>query len=269
MANIQAQKALWEKHGSSDPLWAVLTVPGTEGGRWKAKDFLASGVWEIREVLRYLKSRKLTPKTKARALDFGCGAGRLSQALAAHFKRVDGVDISGSMLVAAKALKPKPNVHFHLNATADLKLFKQASFDFIYTSIVLQHIPGELGYGYLKEFLRVLKPGGLLVFQVPERDNVSLWRHWRYELRLRTRLRELATALGLRQSDGKDTHRIPMNMYPASRLEPFIEKSGGKVFASAWNNSTDPNSWNGYRISASEPPGLDYPSRFWVVGKNK
>jgi SAM-dependent methyltransferase len=46
-------------------------------------------------------------------------------------------------------------------------LFHDDFFDFIYTNIVLQHMRPEYSKAYLKEFLRVLSPGGLLVFQLP------------------------------------------------------------------------------------------------------
>jgi SAM-dependent methyltransferase len=53
------------------------------------------------------------------------------------------------------------------NDRPDLALFQDSFFDFIYTNIVLQHMRPEYSKAYLKEFLRVLTPGGLLVFQIP------------------------------------------------------------------------------------------------------
>jgi ubiquinone/menaquinone biosynthesis C-methylase UbiE len=77
----------------------------------------------------------------ARALDFGCGVGRLAQALLPRFERVDGVDIAPSMLeLAARYNKDPARCVFHLNERADLALFPDRSFTFIYTSLVLQHV---------------------------------------------------------------------------------------------------------------------------------
>jgi predicted SAM-dependent methyltransferase len=54
-----------------------------------------------------------------------------------------------------------------LNTQDNLHIFTDNFFDFIYTYIVLQHIPSDLTVGYLKEFIRILKVGGILMFQIP------------------------------------------------------------------------------------------------------
>src|SRR5207248_4370527 len=59
--------------------------------------------------------------------------------------------------------------HFVVNPANDLTLFPDDSFDLIYSSLVLQHMRPEYSLNYIKEFLRVLAPGGLLVFQIPSR----------------------------------------------------------------------------------------------------
>ena len=51
------------------------------------------------------------PRARALALDFGCGAGRLSRALAAHFEHVVGVDVSASMIETARALNRRRRQH--------------------------------------------------------------------------------------------------------------------------------------------------------------
>jgi SAM-dependent methyltransferase len=117
-----------------------------------------------------------------RALDFGCGAGRLTQALAARFARCDGVDIAPSMIEVARRYNRFPDrCHYHLNTSSDLRDFADASFSFVYTVLVLQHMRPDYAKAYLREFLRVLAPGGLLVFQIlgepsPEPGATSGWR---------------------------------------------------------------------------------------------
>ena len=61
------------------------------------------------------------------------------------------------------------NVRFVLNQQADLAQFDTGSIDFIYSNIVLQHVSGDLQLGYLREFGRLLAPGGLAVVQLPSR----------------------------------------------------------------------------------------------------
>jgi len=102
------------------------------------------------------------------ALDFGCGVGRLTQALAPHFDRVVGVDVSPAMHDLATRLNQSPQkVSYVCNHTKDLRTFGDGSFDFIVSSIVLQHIRPEMTCSYLREFLRLLTPAGIAVFQLP------------------------------------------------------------------------------------------------------
>lgn len=153
--------------GAKDPLYAVLSFPGMEGNRWDPEAFFARGRDEIDTMLAKLADQGRSPKT-GRALDFGCGVGRLSQALATHFDQVDGVDISTSMIAAARDFNRfGERCHYHVNTTADLSLFPEKTFDFIYSNITLQHIPPEASECYIGEFIRILKPGGLALFQVP------------------------------------------------------------------------------------------------------
>jgi ubiquinone/menaquinone biosynthesis C-methylase UbiE len=102
------------------------------------------------------------------ALDFGCGAGRLSQALACHFEDIVGVDISPSMLEVARSLNRYTGrcTYVH-NEVESLEHFPDNSFDLVYSNIVLQHIEPKFSKNYIAEFIRVVKKGGLIAFQLP------------------------------------------------------------------------------------------------------
>src|SRR5579864_7962035 len=163
--DLQAHQQVWDQAGKEDPLWSVLSVPGMQG-RWKVDEFFETGVREIAEVMRYLERQGVAVK-RGRALDFGCGVGRLSQALAAHFQAVDGVDISPSMIDNARRFNRQPDrCTYHLNFSRDLALFPDGSFDFVYSNIVLQHMDPEWARGYIAEFIRCLEPDGVLLFQM-------------------------------------------------------------------------------------------------------
>jgi ubiquinone/menaquinone biosynthesis C-methylase UbiE len=56
---------------------------------------------------------------------------------------------------------------YYVNAADDLRMFEDGHFDFIYSNIVLQHIPPEYSTRYIREFIRILDPHGMAVFQVP------------------------------------------------------------------------------------------------------
>ncbi|EOR70490.1 ubiquinone/menaquinone biosynthesis methylase [Thermobifida fusca TM51] len=157
----------WTTLGAAAPLWAVCVDPAKRHGGWDDDEFLASGRAEIDAAMARLAELGIA-HGRERALDFGCGAGRLSNALAAYFDRVVGVDISAPMLAEARRLdRSGGRIDFLLNDAPDLKIFPDASFDLVYTDLVLQHLPPPLARGYLAEFARVLRPGGALVAGMP------------------------------------------------------------------------------------------------------
>ncbi len=160
----------WDALGAEDPLWAVLTDDRYRGGKWDEDAFFATGEEEIGAVVCDLDRLK-KPIRRARCLDFGCGVGRLSRALAAHFETCDGVDIAPSMIAAARRLdRSGGRATFHVNDKPDLALFPSGTFDFVYCNIVLQHMPKDAARAYIAEFLRVLAPGGVAMFEIPSEN---------------------------------------------------------------------------------------------------
>lgn len=165
--DVDQLRRAWEQHGQSDPLWAILTETGKRGGRWDVSTFFATGREEIAGLMRTLEPHGV-PAGRARALDFGCGVGRLTEALADHFELVDGVDISDAMIARAREGSGHPDrCRYHVNARGDLRLFEDGTFDLAHSSIVLQHVGRDLARSYLSELARVLRPGGVLHVQLP------------------------------------------------------------------------------------------------------
>lgn len=157
----------WNDLARKDAMWAVLTGPLGAERRWDPAAFFKTGSDEIDSLLKRLEAADAPPR-RERALDFGCGVGRLTQALGGHFTQTDGVDISAVMIEQARTLNRRGDAcRFHLNSTSDLALFPDATFDFIYTSITLQHMAPEFSRRYIAEFFRVTRPGGVIVFQIP------------------------------------------------------------------------------------------------------
>jgi SAM-dependent methyltransferase len=156
----------WERLAQIDPLWAVLSEPDKKGRRWVAEEFLASGEAEVANLLADLE--KLGFSARGEAVDFGCGAGRLSIALARRFDHVTSIDISPTMLeIAEQFAGSSPSITFVHNARPDLVCLADSSVDLAYSNIVLQHMDAHLAVGYLQELARALRPDGVLAFQLP------------------------------------------------------------------------------------------------------
>jgi ubiquinone/menaquinone biosynthesis C-methylase UbiE len=148
-------------------MWAVLTDPEKAGGRWQAEDFYAHGIAEIEQLMKRLDELGVADQ-RQRALDFGCGVGRLANALADHYEHVDGVDISTEMVRRAAEMAPnRARCTFHTNVAPDLSIFPDNQFDLVHSNIVLQHVGPELTRSYIAEFARIVKPGGVVHFQLP------------------------------------------------------------------------------------------------------
>jgi SAM-dependent methyltransferase len=116
--------------------------------------------WELRRV-------PLAERGQWRALEIGCGPGRLMRPMSRHFVEIHGVDVSDEMIaLARKKLRDVPNAHPHATDGSSLPAFADESFDFVYSYAVFQHIPSrEVVFEYLRETHRVLKTGGLARFQ--------------------------------------------------------------------------------------------------------
>jgi SAM-dependent methyltransferase len=161
--NLVELKHHWDELGKANPYWAILT--GSQ--KWELDQFFLSGDIEVARVMRYLEQLGLHVR-RQRALDFGCGVGRLTQALCSHFFRCDGVDIAPSMIGEANHLNRfQERCRYHVNDAAGLPLFAESTFDFLYSNIALQHIPPTDAIRYIRDFVRVLNDGGVAVFQMP------------------------------------------------------------------------------------------------------
>jgi SAM-dependent methyltransferase len=182
---LEHVRAVFEKAGREDPMYAVLTDHSRRGNKWNPEEFFRAGRDEIESVMAYVREKGWAVGRDT-ALDFGSGVGRLTQALAAHFDRVTGVDISSSMVAeAARHNSHGARVSYLQNSEPNLSLLGDASFDFVYSSITLQHIPPDAALAYMGEFIRVLKPGGIAIFQAHNGPRIEpgTFRAWLYRLR--------------------------------------------------------------------------------------
>lgn len=219
----------WEQLAEADALWAVLTTGDRKGGRWDLEEFFATGEAEIAAVDARLDELG-RPARRGRALDFGCGVGRLTRALGRRFEAVTGVDIAAGMVEQARRLNADlDNVEFVVNDATDLSRFEDDAFDLVYSSIVLQHLPSPREIeAYVTEFLRVARADGLVVFGLPT-EIAFPW-----SLQPRRRLYGLLRRLGVREQWLlARTPLTPMRMtpMPEERVRRLLAARGASVLA--------------------------------------
>ena len=214
----------FDRWAEADAFYAVLTDRDKKGNRWEPEEFFARGRAEIDQVMHYLRDVGVEPRP-GRALDFGCGLGRLSQALATHFHEVVGVDISEQMVSRAQELDRygPGRVRYVVNTAARLPDVASDSVDLVYSNITLQHIPPRYVRTYVADFFRVLRPGGLALFQMRSGPSIrpGSLRDWLYRLN-REHFRHV-----LQRLQGLPPYEI--HFLARSQMEQVIRDSGGEI----------------------------------------
>ncbi len=169
----------WERHGRSQAYYGVLSSDKfrTENlNEALIDEFMQSGSGHLEEVLSFAEAG-FGPVARNKALDFGCGVGRVLLPLARQFSQASGIDISASMLVETRRNAEQAGFHNialvhrveELDATGP-------GFDFIHSVIVFQHIPVAQGEKIIAALLRRLAPGGVAALHINLRTHQSRWR---------------------------------------------------------------------------------------------
>jgi ubiquinone/menaquinone biosynthesis C-methylase UbiE len=163
---LKKMEADWDKRAKENARFYVAS----ERDDWTDEDFFRSGRRTVEEeVLTDMGNicQGRDPK-QMKVLEIGCGAGRVTSALADVFGEVHAVDVSKRMVkLARRALAGKRNAHVYKNNGMDLSALPEIEFDFAFSTIVFQHIPSlEIIENYIREVNRLLRPGSLFKFQV-------------------------------------------------------------------------------------------------------
>jgi SAM-dependent methyltransferase len=165
--SIEAAREYWNHHANRDPLWAVLSDSSKTDRRWDLASFMQTGEREIALLFHELDALSLAVPRDA-AVDFGCGVGRLTQALARRFGSVLGLDVSSGMIHIARQInKYGDRVTYETNDGSLAARVPASSVDFVYSTLVLQHMHPDISSTYMSELVKSLRPGGLFVFQLP------------------------------------------------------------------------------------------------------
>tara|TARA_Y100000361_G_scaffold153703_1_gene176257 strand:+ start:2339 stop:3034 length:696 start_codon:yes stop_codon:yes gene_type:complete len=124
--------------------------------------------WDI--LLGDLKDKNKWKNKKA--LDFACGKGRnvINMLSLCDWERVDGIDLSKGNIDYCKSQYSEESYqqsNWYCNNGVDVSNLKNNEYDFIMSTIALQHIPVyDIRKSLITDLLRVLKPGGLFSFQL-------------------------------------------------------------------------------------------------------
>jgi SAM-dependent methyltransferase len=227
IVNKSGTDAAWDGFGRDDPYFGVLSQsrfraaskPGPE-----RDEFFQSGVSHIERI--FSLARDLVPDfAPRRALDFGCGVGRLVLPLARQVQEVVGIDVSPSMLAEAQRNSEQAGV---TNATffeSDDTLSRvKGSFDFIHSFIVFQHIPVVRGLAIANELLSRLSQDGVGALHFTYARTAPTWR------RVVSGITKWVPGahMGSNILRGRPVREPPMQMnpYPLDRLFASLQAHG-------------------------------------------
>lgn len=222
-------KKIWEEIATSEAYFGVATYDKYLAGgldEEAKREFFESGREHLDLVFRELESLFGPLGRPAKALDYGCGVGRVLMPLAERCESVVGVDISSRMLdESRKNLKDGDVQAFELKAAEDFIAGDEAEFDLVHSYIVLQHVEPQIGYRIIEKILKRLKPGGVGMIHVTHTDNAPLFR------RLRSRIyRNFPFVHRAIRRDSRPF--IPMYSYDMTRIADIFTSNGCTIRSS-------------------------------------
>jgi len=158
--NFDEMYAWWNGAAKANPMNAILS----DVTDWDTAEFFATGRAWLDGHCAFAEAAGVRLAGQD-ALDFGCGLGRMSAALSDRYNNVVGIDISDEMIQLAR----KHNAYaaaIKFEQVTGLPLpYPTRSFDLVYSTIVVQHIPLPYNVGYVDEFFRVSRDA--VLFDAP------------------------------------------------------------------------------------------------------
>ena len=229
---LEAMRAYWDGRARENAAWYVDTSLD-----FTAPDMVAFFDTGRRIVAEALDDAVPVPGEDL-AVEIGSGLGRVCLALADRFRHVIGIDVSPEMVARARELVATDNVEFALGDGTSLAPIGDGEADLVLSFTVFQHIPQvSVIEDYIVDAGRILRPGGVLVFQWNNEAGTISWRARR-------------AVLGLLQRSGLKRERHMRNdpaflgsRVPLSRVEAALSRGGltlqqtsglGTLFAWAW-----------------------------------
>jgi 2-polyprenyl-3-methyl-5-hydroxy-6-metoxy-1,4-benzoquinol methylase len=154
----------WQRLGRIDPYFGVLSNDRFRSANIDTdakREFFASGVAHVNKVLAVLETSYGFVPTGT-ALDFGCGVGRITKALAPHIDKVVGLNIAAGMLEEAKKEALSSGLtNIEYDFSRNNERLRPETYDLAHSYIVLQHIPPRIGENIIRMLLVSIKIGGM------------------------------------------------------------------------------------------------------------
>lgn len=140
-------------------------------GKWSRNYNERSGAM-YRRVENFSATLSSRLSSGAHVLDFGCGSGDVTRALAATGFAMTGIDLSPAMIAVARRSQSVRPIAWQVATPGGVSLpFADGAFDGVLASSVLEYHPDCAGQA--REIHRVLKSGGVFAFTVPDMTHAS------------------------------------------------------------------------------------------------
>lgn len=236
----------WDELARLNARYSIISTPEFAAGDASSLEaFWASGREELDRILGMLA---LGDTSTRRAVEIGCGIGRMTHALAARFGHVTALDVSPEMIQRARALGAGlTHVEFVVGSGSDLRGIPEGSTDFVLAWFVLQHVPRTRDVlRYVAEAGRVLRPGGTAFLHMRtsrgELDHARRWLERKLFYLLPLPLRRALDARGPVSQEREFAAR-----FPVWRGSPVRPRSVVQVARAA-----------GLTLVSAEPAGDDF-----------
>jgi SAM-dependent methyltransferase len=191
----------------------------------------------VDHVIEVISQRLRSSFTPSRALDFGCGVGRLAIPFAEHCVSVTGVDVSPGMSKEAAKNAANENIgNVQFLSADEFNSQDVARFDLIHSFIVFQHIRPYRGELIIQDLLRKLESGGAGVFHITFANTASEWINAGREFKKRSRL--VHGLLNLVRGKSFVHPVMQMNSYSLNRMFGLLLKEGcGSIYTEFTNHA--------------------------------
>jgi SAM-dependent methyltransferase len=156
-------QAEWDERAQSDAFHYICS----ERKDWDLESFFQSGDDDYIRLVAPVLTKLGFAAERKEMLEVGCGVGRVTRSFARRFAKVTALDISTEMLERGRKLnKDFHNIFWVQGNGPTFKDIPSNSLDFVFSYLVLQHFPTQvLVLQCVREMVRVLKPGGVFLFQ--------------------------------------------------------------------------------------------------------